>query len=174
MYHITHHTLHITNTNVWTGTRCCCSCENISNPFTTYLGSWLIMKKLVPAVSWQSTNLRSWFAVRCATCEVLPLSLEISVNLPKHPLSDLSGFWDSNESASEGGRMRVRTKSQQSQKSQKSQNQKKRKVKKTCKYKYTRKIWFGFLQHFYNFYIILLCILYISIYPSYIPSIIHI
>ena len=57
---------------------------------------------------------------------------------PKHPLSDLSGLRsprDSNESASEGGRMRVRTKSQ---KSQKSQNQKKRKVKKTCKY--TRKI----------------------------------
>uniref|UniRef100_A0A6C0I731 Uncharacterized protein n=1 Tax=viral metagenome TaxID=1070528 RepID=A0A6C0I731_9ZZZZ len=56
---------------------------------------------------------------------------------PKHPLSNLSGLRsprDSNESASEGGRMCVRTKSQ---KSQKSQNQKKRKVKKTCKY--TRK-----------------------------------
>lgn len=47
---------------------------------------------------------------------------------PMHPLSDLSGLKsprDSDESASEGGRMRVRTKSK---------NQKKRKLKQTCKY----------------------------------------
>jgi hypothetical protein len=47
---------------------------------------------------------------------------------PMHPLSDLSGLKsprDSDESASEGGRIRVRTKSK---------NQKKRKVKQTCKY----------------------------------------
>ena len=53
---------------------------------------------------------------------------------PKHPLSNLSGLRsprDSDETASEGGRMRVR------RVRTKSQTQKKRNVKKTCKY--TRK-----------------------------------